>query len=105
MKFKKTGNLGVLFGRGRKLAGTEFVEEVATAVGERTSSSIYSSANGRSVSRDLENPWSTVRKILQYILKLYSYKIYVMQTLKPQGKKTRPELACRFLARMKMDDS
>ncbi|GFX93724.1 hypothetical protein TNCV_1589011 [Trichonephila clavipes] len=51
--------LDVLPGRGRKPVGTESVEEVATAVVERASSSIYSSASGRLVSCDLEIPWST----------------------------------------------
>ncbi|GFV97484.1 hypothetical protein TNCV_2039921 [Trichonephila clavipes] len=39
MKFEETGDLGVLPGRGREPVGTENVEEVATAVVERASSS------------------------------------------------------------------
>ncbi|GFX17300.1 hypothetical protein TNCV_3553071 [Trichonephila clavipes] len=35
MKFEETGNLGVLPGRGRKLVGTETVEEVTTAMVEK----------------------------------------------------------------------
>ncbi|GFW55574.1 hypothetical protein TNCV_119581 [Trichonephila clavipes] len=69
---------GVLPRRGRKPVGTESVEEVATAVVERASSSIYSSAGGRSDLRDLEIPWSPVRKIQRYVLKWYPYKIHVM---------------------------
>ncbi|GFX49036.1 hypothetical protein TNCV_2798271 [Trichonephila clavipes] len=38
--------LGVLSGRERKPSGTETVEEFTTAVFERVSSSIYSSAGG-----------------------------------------------------------
>ncbi|GFU70535.1 hypothetical protein TNCV_2511911 [Trichonephila clavipes] len=38
MKFEETGDFGVLPGRGLKPVGTETVEEVATAVVERTSS-------------------------------------------------------------------
>ncbi|GFU62660.1 transposable element tc3 transposase [Trichonephila clavipes] len=53
----------------------------------------------------LEILWSTVRKILRYILKWYPYKIHVMQTLKPQDQKTRLEFSCRFLERMKVDDA
>ncbi|GFT51516.1 uncharacterized protein TNCV_51361 [Trichonephila clavipes] len=41
------------------------VEEVATAMVERDFSFIYSSASGRSVSRELEIPWSTVILALQ----------------------------------------
>ncbi|GFW65333.1 hypothetical protein TNCV_395991 [Trichonephila clavipes] len=43
-------------GRGRKPVGTETVERVATAMVERASSSILSSANGRSVSRKFKIP-------------------------------------------------
>ncbi|GFT98651.1 hypothetical protein TNCV_3829431 [Trichonephila clavipes] len=57
MKFEETGDLGVLPGRGQKPVGTETGEDVAAAVIERVSSSI---PNGRSVSRELEIPWSTV---------------------------------------------
>ncbi|GFX60800.1 hypothetical protein TNCV_4977761 [Trichonephila clavipes] len=61
MKFEETGDLGVLPGREGKLVGTETIKEVATAVVERTSSSIYSSASGRSESRELEIPSSAIR--------------------------------------------
>ncbi|GFV56749.1 uncharacterized protein TNCV_2539511 [Trichonephila clavipes] len=105
MKFEETGNLGVLPGRGRKSVGTETVEEVATAMVERASSSIYSTASGRSASHELEISWSTERKILRFILKWNPYKIHVMQTLKPQDKKARLEFACRFFARMEVDDA
>ncbi|GFX34802.1 uncharacterized protein TNCV_2327421 [Trichonephila clavipes] len=58
MKFEETGNFGVLLGKGRRPVGIETVEVVATAMVERASSSIFSSASGRSVSRELEIPWS-----------------------------------------------
>ncbi|GFX34871.1 hypothetical protein TNCV_2328111 [Trichonephila clavipes] len=56
MNFEETGDLGVLPGRGRKPVETESVEEVATTVVERASSSIPPSASGRSASLDLEIP-------------------------------------------------
>ncbi|GFW73837.1 hypothetical protein TNCV_1542911 [Trichonephila clavipes] len=62
MKFEKTGDLIVMPGRGWKPVATETVEEVATAVVERASISIYSSASGRSVSCELEVLWSTILK-------------------------------------------
>ena len=49
MKFKKTGELGVLSGRRLKVFANETVEEIATAVFEKAVSSNYSSANARSV--------------------------------------------------------
>ncbi|GFU47307.1 hypothetical protein TNCV_3822941 [Trichonephila clavipes] len=78
MEFEETGNLGVLPGRGRKQVGTETVEVVTTDTDEIVSSSIFSSGSGRSVPLELEIPWWTVRKIMRYILKWYSYKIHVM---------------------------
>ncbi|GFW58158.1 uncharacterized protein TNCV_2743021 [Trichonephila clavipes] len=96
MKFEKTGDLGVLPGREWKQIATDTVEEGATDEVEKASSSIYSSASDRSVSPELEIPWSTVQKILRSTLKWYPYKIQVMQTLKPQDHKTRLEFACRF---------
>ncbi|GFY21952.1 hypothetical protein TNCV_3295961 [Trichonephila clavipes] len=48
MKFEETGDLCVLPGRGWKPDGTEIVKVVAIAVVERASSSISSSASGRS---------------------------------------------------------
>ncbi|GFV75126.1 uncharacterized protein TNCV_3189791 [Trichonephila clavipes] len=83
VKYEETEYLGVLPGKGWKPVGTETVEEVATAVVERASSSIYSSARGRSVSCELEIPWLTVRKIMRYILKWYPYNVHVLQMLKP----------------------
>ncbi|GFU93186.1 hypothetical protein TNCV_3915551 [Trichonephila clavipes] len=49
----EAGDFDVLHGRGRKPVGTETVEEVTTAMVERVSSPIYSSARGRLVSREL----------------------------------------------------
>ncbi|GFX69998.1 uncharacterized protein TNCV_340251 [Trichonephila clavipes] len=72
---------------------------------ERASSSIYSSESGQSVSRGIEIPWSTVPINLHYILKWYPYKSRVMQTLKPQDKKTRLEFPCQYLAKVKVDDT
>ncbi|GFS55236.1 hypothetical protein TNCV_2789401 [Trichonephila clavipes] len=100
-KFEETGELGELPRRGRKTVGTE---RVATAVVEKPFSSIYSSANGRSVLRELEISWSTLRKILRYVLKWYPYKIYAMKMPKPQNRKTRLEFTCQFLARMEVDE-
>ncbi|GFT81623.1 hypothetical protein TNCV_3674471 [Trichonephila clavipes] len=62
MTFEDTRDLGVLSGRGPTPVGTKRVEEVATGMVERASTSIYPSASGLSVSRELEIPWFTVRK-------------------------------------------
>ncbi|GFY15638.1 uncharacterized protein TNCV_1282861 [Trichonephila clavipes] len=104
IKFEENGNLCVLPGRGQKLVGTETVEEIITAMVERASSSIYSSASGHSVSYELEIAQSTVWKILRYILIWYPYKIHVMQTMKPQDQK-QLALARQFLERMEVGDA
>lgn len=104
MKFEATGDFGVQPGRGRKPVANETVADVTTAVVERASTSRYSSASARSVSRELAIPWSTVRKILRSILKWYPYKIHMVQMLQPQDHRTRYDFACRFLARMDVDD-
>ncbi|GFT48089.1 hypothetical protein TNCV_178591 [Trichonephila clavipes] len=49
MKFKDSGDSGLLPGRGRKPVATETVQEVTTVLIERDSSFIYSSESGRSV--------------------------------------------------------
>ncbi|KFM69287.1 hypothetical protein X975_02108, partial [Stegodyphus mimosarum] len=57
MEFEETRDLGVLSGNGRKPVANETIEEIATAVVERASSSLYSSASARLVSRELVIPW------------------------------------------------
>ncbi|GBM40408.1 hypothetical protein AVEN_122628-1 [Araneus ventricosus] len=68
-KCEDAGELGVLKGRWRKQLSSETAEEVVLAVVERASGSQYSSTSARAVSRDLSLPWSTVRKVLRYIVK------------------------------------
>ncbi|GFU99052.1 DUF4817 domain-containing protein [Trichonephila clavipes] len=68
IKFEETGYLGVVPGRGREPDASGNVKEGTVAVAERASDSIYSSASGRSVSRELEISWLIIRKILRYIL-------------------------------------
>ncbi|GFU19737.1 hypothetical protein TNCV_3960851 [Trichonephila clavipes] len=65
MKFEETRNLGVLQERGWKPFGTENVEEVATSMVERASSSLYSLASG--VSRELEIPGSRQKHVLNLL--------------------------------------
>ncbi|GFW16256.1 hypothetical protein TNCV_4264211 [Trichonephila clavipes] len=76
MKFEDTEDSGVLPGIGRKLVGTETLEEVSTAVVERASSSRH--MRWRFRGRQYE-------KILRYILKWFSFQIHVMQTLNGTG--------------------
>ncbi|GBM23347.1 hypothetical protein AVEN_97754-1 [Araneus ventricosus] len=80
-KFQDPGELGVLPKRGRKRLTNETAEEVALTDVERALGSPYSSTSARAVSRDLSLPWSTVREVICFIIKWYSYKIHVAQSL------------------------
>ncbi|KMQ82897.1 transposable element tc3 transposase [Lasius niger] len=101
-KFEETGSFDVKPGRGRRPVSAAAVEDVATALQEQTSSDAgISSARG--MSRMLDMPISTVRKVLRNILRCYPYKITHVQQLLPADLKSRESFALQFLARMEVD--
>ncbi|GBN14540.1 hypothetical protein AVEN_79586-1 [Araneus ventricosus] len=59
---KKTGQLGILPGRGRNQIQSSGVEEMVTAVVEASSQSPHGSVSVPFVYRVLDLPYSTVRK-------------------------------------------
>ncbi|GBO17312.1 hypothetical protein AVEN_2179-1 [Araneus ventricosus] len=71
-KFEESGSFDVKCGRGRKAIASPSVEDAATALQEASSSA-------RGISRTLEMPVSTVRKILRNILQCYQFKITCAQ--------------------------
>ncbi|GBN37204.1 hypothetical protein AVEN_110883-1 [Araneus ventricosus] len=93
IKFKDTGELCVLQGRGRKRLSNETAEEVFLAMAERASGSQYSSKSARAVSRDSSLPLSTVRNIPRSILEWYPYKIHIVQALKPADSDKRTQFS------------
>ncbi|GFX13328.1 uncharacterized protein TNCV_2907511 [Trichonephila clavipes] len=105
VKFEKTGQLGVLPGRGRKRINTYVIEDIATTVVEASSESLHATVSVPTISRTLDMPYSTVRHIMLKILNFYPYKIQVVQYLKPHGPDTRKTFALEFLGRMAVDDS
>ncbi|GBN39361.1 hypothetical protein AVEN_258416-1 [Araneus ventricosus] len=73
-KFEESGSFDVKYGRGKKAIASTSVEDAATALQEASSSAL-TTCSGRLVSRSLEMPVSTVRKILRNILQWYQSKI------------------------------
>ena len=59
-KFERTGQLGVLPGRGRKRVNTVVVEDIATAVVEASRESLHGTVSVPTISRTLDMPYSTV---------------------------------------------
>lgn len=105
VKFERTGQLGVLPGRGRKRVNSAVVEDVATAVVEGSSESLHGSVSVPTISRTLDMPYSTVRHIMRRILNFYPYKIKVVHQLERHDPEIRKTFALQFLARTAVDDS
>ncbi|GFX70627.1 DUF4817 domain-containing protein [Trichonephila clavipes] len=75
VKFKKTGQLGVLPGKGRKRVNIAFVEDIATAVVAASSESLHGTPSVPSISRTLDMLYSIVRHIMRKILNFYPHNI------------------------------
>ncbi|GBM61562.1 hypothetical protein AVEN_96160-1 [Araneus ventricosus] len=66
-KFEESGSFDVKCGRRRKAIASTSAEDVATALQEASSTAL-GRCNARGISRTLDMPVSTVRKILRNIL-------------------------------------
>ncbi|GBM58976.1 hypothetical protein AVEN_77279-1 [Araneus ventricosus] len=73
-KFEESGSFDVKCNKGRKAIVSTSVEDAATVLQEASSSAL-ATCSGQSISRTLEMPVSTVRKILRNILQCYQFKI------------------------------
>ncbi|GBO27845.1 hypothetical protein AVEN_29603-1 [Araneus ventricosus] len=98
-KFEESGSLDVKCGKGRKAIASTSVEDVATAL-QKASSSALGTCSARGLTRTLDMPVSTVRKILRY-----PFKITHVQELVPADMPKREVLALQFLARMKVHNA
>ncbi|GBM24460.1 hypothetical protein AVEN_41105-1 [Araneus ventricosus] len=98
-KFEESGSFHVKCGRGRKAITSTSMEDVATALQEASSSALGTSS-ARGISRTLNMPVSTVRKILRNILQCYPFKITNIQELVAADLPKRKAYALQFLARM-----
>ena len=88
LKFEATGQLGILPGRGRKRIPSSSFENVATAVVKTSSQSPYGDVSVSVVSRVLDMPYSTVRKIFRRILHFDPYIIKPVHQLQAGGIQT-----------------
>ena len=82
----------------------DVVNKVAMAVADHAEHAPNSATSARTVPHEMGVPWSTVRKILCYILHWYPYKIQIVQQLKPHDPQQRFDFVLQFLAQMKVDD-
>ncbi|GBN85470.1 hypothetical protein AVEN_161293-1 [Araneus ventricosus] len=103
-KFVETGSFDMKCGRGRKAIALTSVEDVATALQEASSSAL-GTCSARGISRTLDMPVSTVRKILLRILQYYPFKITHVQELVPANLPKREAFALQFFARMEVDNA
>lgn len=102
-KFEATGTLGIQPGRGRKCVAAQVVDDVATQVEEDRSQTI-GSTSVRRIAASVDQPRSTVHKILQKVLRYYPYKLSLLQQLLPADLDSRQTFALRFLARVELQD-
>ncbi|GBM29521.1 hypothetical protein AVEN_212246-1 [Araneus ventricosus] len=80
------------------------VEDVSTALQEASSSAL-GTCSARGISRSLDMPVSTVRKILRNILQRYPFKGTHVQKLVPADMAKREAFALGFLALMEVDNA
>ncbi|GBN79212.1 hypothetical protein AVEN_152565-1 [Araneus ventricosus] len=103
-KFEESGSFDVKCGRWRKAIASTSVEYVATEL-QGTSSSALLTCSARGISRTLDMPVCTIRKILRNILQCYPFKITLIQKLVPADLTKREDFALQFLARMEVDNA
>ncbi|GBN43391.1 hypothetical protein AVEN_138007-1 [Araneus ventricosus] len=103
-KFEESSSFDVKSGRGRNAIASTSVGHVATALQEASSSAL-GTCSARGISRTLDMPVSTVRKILRNILQCYPFKITHVQELVPADLPKRETFALQVLARMEVDNA
>ncbi|MCQ7131119.1 DUF4817 domain-containing protein [Salmonella enterica] len=97
-KFMETGSVLQQKGSGRPSTSAGDVERVRDAFVRSPGKSI------RTAARQLELPRSTVHKVLHRNLRLYAYKVQLLQALQPDDGPRRKEFAVDMLARMGMEE-
>ncbi|GBM29923.1 hypothetical protein AVEN_111231-1 [Araneus ventricosus] len=100
-KFEESGSFDVKCDRGRTAIASTSVEDVATALQEE-SSRAFGTCSAGGISRTLDMPLSTARKILRNIL---PFKITHIQKLVPADLPKREAFALQFLTRMTVDNA
>jgi hypothetical protein len=93
-KFLDTGNVLLQSGSGKKRTYDETVEHVMEAFKRSPTKSI------RRASLELNIPRSTVHKVLHKRLRLYAYKVQILQALEPNDRPQRQQFAIEMLDRI-----
>ena len=96
-KFMETGSVLQRKGAGRPQISEEEIESVRVAYTRSPRKSI------RRASTQLQIPRSTIHKVLHRKLRLYAYKVQLLQALKPEDKPRRKEFAVTMLDRLDSD--
>lgn len=97
-KFMDTGSVLHKKGAGRPRTSEENIESVRVAFTRSPTKSI------RRASMQLQIPRSTVHKVLHKNLRLYAYKVQLLQALLPQDKPRRQQFAVNMLDRLDADE-
>ncbi|GFT80896.1 hypothetical protein TNCV_3497011 [Trichonephila clavipes] len=92
-KFEATGTLEILPGSGRKCVAAQVVDDVMTQVVDCTSA--------RRIAASVDQPRSTVRKILLNVLRCYPYNLSLRQQLLPHDVYSRQTFALRKFRELK----
>lgn len=93
-KFLATGSVNRQPGSGKKPTSEDTIDEIREAFGRSPTKSI------RRASRELQIPRSTVHKVLHKRLRLYAYKVQILQALKPDDLPKRQNFASEILDRI-----
>ncbi|GBM39848.1 hypothetical protein AVEN_45804-1 [Araneus ventricosus] len=103
-EFEEPSSFDLKCGRGRKAIASTSVEDVAAALQE-ASSSAFGTCSAQGISRTLDTPVCTVRKILRNILQCYPFKITHVQEFVPADLPKRETFALLFLFLMEVDNA
>ena len=98
-KFMKTGTVLDKERSGRPRTFEENIDRVRQAFDRSPAKSI------RTAARQLELPRPTVHKVLHKNLRLYAYKVQLLQALEPNDKPRRKEFAVNMLERTSEDET
>ena len=98
-KFMETGTVFDTRRSGRPRTSEENIERVRQAFQRSPMKSIHTAA------RQLELPRSTVHKVLHKNLRLYAYKVQILQALQPNDMPRRKEFAVNMLQQISEDEA
>ena len=98
-KFMETGTVFDTRRSGRPRTSEENIKRVRQAFQRSPMKSI------RTAARQLKLPRSTVHKVLHKNLRLYAYKVQMLQALQPNDMPRRKEIAVNMLQRISEDEA